>query len=389
MWCQMDFERELLMIPGPTMVSPRVLRALSRPVLSHWSNEFIQAFTEALQLQKKIFCTGGYPFLIAGSGTLGMEVAMANIVERGDRILCAENGFFSERWAEIAEAHGGVVDHLRFDWGQPVDPKRLRERLEEGEYKAFTVVHVETSTGVASPLDKIGDAVRGLDTLYVVDSISGLGGMPVKMDEWNIDLCVTGSQKALGAPPGLTLVCLNDRAWRLVESRKTGVSDYYADLRRWRPVMDRPSGYFATPATGMVLGMLEAMKIVLEEGLEARWRRHRIYSEAFRAGLEAIGLKIFPAKGYEAHTLSVPEVPQGVNDADVRRLMKQKHNVVIAGGLGKLAGKILRIGHMGSATTNDLVATMGALEMSLKESGYSLKLGEGVGALEEVLLSKV
>ena len=383
----MNNERDLLMIPGPTMVSPRVLRVLAKPVLSHVSKEFVEGFAEALELQKGLFMTEGTPFMLAGSGTLGMEAVIANVVEKGDKVLCVENGFFGEKWEEIVEAHGGVVDRLRFEWGASIDLKQLEEKLAVGDHKMFTVEHVDTSTGIANPLDEIGKLSRGTDALYVVDSVCGVGGMPMKMDEWNIDICLTGSQKAIGAPPGLSLFCLNDRAWKAVESRTTPVADYYANLRRWKPIMENPRGYFATPAVGMVLGMLEALRIIHEEGLEARWRRHKVFSESFRAGLDALGLESFPARGYEAHTLSVPKIPEGVSDSDMRGLMRIKYGVIIAGGLGKLAGKTVRVGHMGNVTTNDIIATMGAFEMALMELGYEMKPGAGVGAAEKALVS--
>jgi aspartate aminotransferase-like enzyme len=381
----MGNERELLMIPGPTMVSPRVLRALSKPVLSHVSTEFVDGFAEALELQKKLFVTEGTPFLLSGSGTLGMEAAIANLVEKGDKVLCVENGFFGEKWEEIVEAHGGVVDRLRFDWGKALDLKLVEEKLSSEDYKAFTVEHVDTSTGIANPVDKVGKLAENTDALYIVDSVCGVGGMPLKMDEWNIDLCLTGSQKAVGAPPGISMFCLNERAWGVVESRKTPIADYYANLKRWKPIMDNPRGYFATPAVGMVLGMTEALRIIHEEGLEARWRRHEVFSDAFKAGLEALSLEQFPAKGSEAWTLSVPRIPEGVSDSDMRGLMRIKYGVIIAGGLGKLGGRTVRVGHMGSATSNDVLATMSALEMSLMELGYEMEPGAGVGAAEEAL----
>ncbi len=368
------------MIPGPTIVSPRVLRALSKPVLSHVSSEFVEGFAEALELQKKLFITEGTPFMLSGSGTLGMEAAIANLVEKGDKVLCVENGFFGEKWEEIVEAHGGVVDRLRFEWGEAVDPKLVKEKLENGDYKALTVEHVDTSTGIANPIDKIGESAKGSDALYIVDSVCGLGGMPLKMDEWGIDLALTGSQKAIGAPPGISLFCLNEEAWKVVENRKTPIGDYYANLKRWKPIMDHPRGYFATPAVGMVLGMLEALKIIHEEGLKARWERHHKFSKAFHAGIEALGLGSFPAKGYNAHTLTVPKIPEGVDDAKMRGIMNTKHRVIIAGGLGKLGGKTVRVGHMGSDTSNDLVATLAAMEMALYELGIVKELGAGVGA---------
>ena len=383
--CQVSSERELLMIPGPTMVSPRVLRVLSKPVLSHVSSEFVKGFAEALDLQKRLFMTEGTPFMISGSGTLGMEAAIANLVERGDKVLCVENGYFGEKWEEIVEAHGGIVDRLRFEWGEAIDVKLLEEKLSDSNYKAFTVEHVDTSTGIANPIDEVGDVAKITDALYIVDSVCGIGGMPLKMDEWNVDYCLTGSQKAVGAPPGVSLFCLNDRAWETVEKRKTPIDNYYANLKRWKPIMDNPLGYFATPAVGMILGMLEAFRIIHEEGLEPRWRRHEVFSKAFRAGLDALGLDSFPAKEHEAHTLTVPVIPEEISDSDMRGLMRTKYGVIIAGGLGKLAGKTVRVGHMGSATTNDVIATMTALEMSLMELGYKMDPGTGVGAAEKVL----
>lgn len=383
----MENERELLMIPGPTMVSPRVLRALSKPVLSHVSKEFVDGFAEALELQKRLFMTEGTPFMLSGSGTLGMEAAIANLIEKGDRVLCIENGFFGEKWEEIVEAHGGVADRIRFEWGEALDLKIVAEKLSSNDYKAFTVEHVDTSTGIANPVDKVGSLAEDTDALYIVDSVCGIGGMPLKMDEWNIDFCLTGSQKAVGAPPGISLFCLNDKAWEVVENRKTPIADYYANLRKWKPIMDNPRGYFATPAVGMVLGMLEALRMIHEERLETRWNRHRVFSEAFRAGLEAIDIGSFPAEGHEAHTLSVPEIPEGISDSTMRGLMSIKYGVIIAGGLGKLGGKTVRVGHMGNVTTNDMVATMSALEMALMELGHEMVPGAGVGAAEKILVT--
>ena len=382
----MKNERELLMIPGPTIVSPRVLRALAKPVLSHVSNEFVEGYAEALDLQRKLFGTKGTPFLLAGSGTLGMEAAIANLMEKGDKVLCVENGYFGEKWEEIVETHGGEVDRLRFEWGAPVDVKQVKEKLGSNEYKLFTVEHVDTSTGIANDLKKIGELRKNTDALYIVDSVCGLGGMPLKMDEWNIDYCLTGSQKALGAPPGISLFCLNDTAWQAVEKRKSPPSDYYVNLRRWKPIMDNPKGYFATPATGLVLGMLESLRIIFEEGLEARWKRHEVFSEAFQAGVKALGWGSFPAEGHNAHTLTVPNIPEGVDDAKMRATMYQKYGVIIAGGLGKLGGKTVRVGHMGNDTMNDLVATLGAMEMSLAEMGHVDDLGKAVGAMMKIFV---
>jgi aspartate aminotransferase-like enzyme len=383
----MGNERELLMIPGPTMVSPRVLRSMAKPVLSHVSGEFVEGFAEALELQKKLFMTDATPFMLSASGTLGMEAATSNLMEKGEKILCIENGFFGEKWEEIVTAHGGVVDRLRFNWGNALDLKQVEEKLSSEDYKAFTVEHVDTSTGIANPIDKIGEFAKHTDALYIVDSVCGLGGMPLKMDDWNIDFCLTGSQKALGAPPGISLFCVNDTAWEAVEKRSTTIDNYYANLTRWKPIMDNPRGYFATPAVGMVLAMREALRIIDEEGLESRWRRHQVYSDAFKAGLEALGLEQFPEEGSRATTLSVPKIPEEVSDSDMRGLMRIKYGVIIAGGLGKLGGKTVRVGHMGNVTNNDIIATISAMEMSLMELGFEIEPGASVGAAEKILIS--
>ncbi len=379
----MDHERELLMIPGPTMVSPRVLRALAKPVLSHGSGEFVEAYNEALKLQKALFITSGVPFMIAGSGTLGMEAAAANLVEKGDKVLCIENGFFGEKWQEIVPGHGGVADRLTFEWGKAVDTKMVKERLDKGGYKAVCVEHVDTSTGIANPIEEIGKLVKGTSALYVVDSVCGIGGMPLKMDEWGIDFCLTGSQKAIGAPPGLSLFCINEKAWKAIDSRKTPIDDYYLNIKRWRPVMEDPKKYFATPATGMVLGMLEAFRIIFEEGLEVRWKRHALFSRAFQAGIKGIGLTSFPDEKSLAHTLSVPRLPDSVKGSDFRAAVG-KFNVILAGGLGAYAEKTFRVGHMGSDMVNDLTATLAAMEMALHQANYVKEPGGGVGAAMKV-----
>lgn len=379
----MSDERELLMIPGPTMVSPRVLRVMAKPVVSHVSSEFVEAFKEALKLTKKLFLTEEKAFILAGSGTLGMEAAIANIVEPGDRVLCVENGFFGEKFKDIIRAHGGEVDQLTFDWGDPIEVGLVKERLEERHYKAVTMGHVDTSTGIANPIDEVGAIVNDFGALYIVDTVCGIGAMPVKVDEWKIDICLTGSQKAIGAPPGLTLLTFSEDAWRSVEERATPVSDYYGDLRRWLPVMENPQRYFATPSVPLILALREALRIIIEEGLEKRWRRHEIIAEAVRRGVQSIGLGLFPREGYRANSLTVPKAPNGASEQNLRRLMREKYRVIIAGGLGKLAGKTFRIGHMGCVTTNDVVATLAALEMSLMELGYQVEAGTAVGEAEK------
>ena len=210
--------------------------------------------------------------------------------------------------------------------------------------------------------------------------------MPLKTDDWNIDVCLTGSQKAIAAPPGLTLLTFSEDAWRAHEGRHTPVRSYYADLRRWLPVMEDPSKYFATPSITLILALREALRIVMEEGLEKRWVRHRTLAEAVRHGIQAIGLENFPREGHGANTLTVPITPQGIAEQELRKRMSDSYKVIIAGGLGKLAGKTSRIGHMGCVAANDVVATLSALEMSLMSLGYPLEPGTAVGEAERRLI---
>lgn len=378
-------ERELLMIPGPTMVPPRVLRAMSQPMLSHVSQQFVDTFKESIQLTKELFMTRGRAFVLAGTGTLGMECAIANTVEPGDRVLCVENGFFGEKFKDIVFAHGGQADQLAFEWGKAVDPKLIEEQLVQHAYKAITVEHVDTSTGIANPVEKIGSLTKNLDTLCIVDSVCGLGGMPLKVDEWGIDICLSGSQKAIAAPPGITLLSVSDKAWGRIGDRETPTRSYYADLKRWAPVMDDPSKYFATPAVPLVVALRESLRIIFEEGLANRWRRHEIIAEAFRRGIQGMGLQQFPESGFRANTLSVPIMPEKISDVDIRRAMSEKHKVIVAGGLGRAAGKTIRIGHMGCVSPNDAVSTLSALEMSIKGLGADIELGRGLRAAEETL----
>ncbi|WXG43716.1 MAG: alanine--glyoxylate aminotransferase family protein [Promethearchaeati archaeon SRVP18_Atabeyarchaeia-1] len=363
--------KELLMIPGPTPVSDKVLRAMASQIISHASDEFTKALEETAKMTAEVFQTKGQPLVLAGSGTLGMEAAVANVVERGERILCVNNGFFGPRFAEIAKAHGVGVDTVEFEWGRHADPSIIREKLEKGNYKALTIVHVDTGTGVANPIREVGEFMRDLDALYIVDTVCSMGGMNVQVDKWNIDVCLTGSQKAIAAPPGLTLLSFSEKAQKCIDRRKSPVETYYMDFTRWKSVMQDPKSrsYFATPSVPLVMALREALTLVTKEGLERRWLRHQAIAEAARAGLEAMELHVFPEENFRANTLSVFNVPEGISDVDLRNTLEKTYRIVIAGGLGQLKGKTLRIGHMGIVTPNNILATLNSIGLSLNKLG--------------------
>jgi len=381
------FERELLMIPGPTNVDPKVLRAMCRPPLSHTSQEFAGIFKEALDNLKKVFMTEGDVFVVAGSGTLALEMAIANIVEPGDKVLNTVSGFFGRYFVEICKVYGAKPRVLEVSWGKPVKPEMVKEALQNDDYKAVTVTHVETSTGVANPIKDIGEIVKkNSDAFYVVDTVCSLGGMEVRVDDWGIDICVSGSQKCLGVPPGLALVAANQRVLDYLERRKTPVSSWYGSLKNWLPVMRDPTKYFATPAVNMIYALNEALKLIIEEGLENRFRRHHVLAEAFRAAIDALNLKLVAEKENTADTVSAIYYPENVDDAQFRSEMKQ-HGIIVAATLGPLKGKGFRVGHMGNVNQNDIFSTITAIETTLKRLGCKVEAGRGVAAAEEKLLA--
>ncbi|MEM0095993.1 MAG: alanine--glyoxylate aminotransferase family protein [Candidatus Bathyarchaeia archaeon] len=381
------FERELLMIPGPTNVDPRVLRAMCKPPLSHTSLEFASIFKEALDNLKKVFMTRDEVFVVAGSGTLALEMAIANIVEPGDKVLNTVSGYFGQYFVEISKVYGAKPRVLEVPWGKPVKPELVKEALKEDDYKAVTVTHVETSTGLVNPIKEIGEVVRkNSNAFYIVDTVCSLGGMEVRVDDWHIDICVSGSQKCLGVPPGLALVAANSRALEHVEKRKASVGSWYGSFKNWLPVMRDPTKYFATPAVNMIYALNEALKLVLEEGLENRFRRHFILAEAFRTAMEALNLKLVAERESAANTVSAIYYPEGVDDNQFRDKMKE-HGIVVAGTLGPLKGKGFRVGHMGNVNQNDIFATIAAIESTLKRLGCKVEIGKGVAAAQEKLLS--
>ena len=380
-------ERELLMIPGPTNVDPAVLRALSKPTLSHTSSEFVKIFKESLDNLKKVFMTNNEVFVIAGSGTLALEMAIANIIEPGDKILNVVAGFFGQYFVKIAKAHGAVPTVLEVPWGKCIKPDKVKAALKECDYKAVTVTHVETSTGVVNPIKEIGEIVKEYsDAFYIVDTVCSLGGMEVRVDDWNIDICASGSQKCIGVPPGLALLSVSDEALKFLEKRKSSVNFWYGDLRNWLPVMRDPSQYFATPAVNMIYALSEALKILLNEGLEQRFRRHHILAEAFRTAMDALNIKLVAERECSADTVTAAYYPENIEDATFRSEMKRR-GIVVASTLGPLKGKGFRVGHMGNVSQNDIMSTIGAIETTLKNLGYRFSHGAGSIAAQEKILS--
>jgi aspartate aminotransferase-like enzyme len=376
----------LTMIPGPTPVRPSILEALARPTTSHQAPSFVEAYRDCLaNLRRIAFAESAEPFVVSGAGTLAMEMALVNLIGSGERLLILSQGYFGDRWAQIAGAFGVPHRLLKADWGQAVEPERLVEALDSERFAAVAVTHVDTSTGTAAPVEQYCERLRGREELIFLDGVCATAGVEERFDDWNLDVLLTGAQKAFGTPPGVAILLASERAMAKRESLES-VPAYYADLLRWRPVMDNPSLYFSTPPVNEVVALLEATRIILDEGLAERFERHARVARAMRVGFEALGLEIFTSADCRADTLTVLHYPDGIEDAPFRASVASR-GVVIAGALGPLGGKAFRVGHMGNIGVEEVVRTVAALGDSLVEAGHPRDPAAAVAAARAVLES--
>jgi alanine-glyoxylate transaminase/serine-glyoxylate transaminase/serine-pyruvate transaminase len=372
-------DETLTMIPGPTPVHPRILAALARPTVSHVSPAFVAAFRSALADFRRLCQSDeGQPFVVSGGGTLAMEMALVNTVAPGERLLVISQGYFGDRWAELASVFGVEFDVLRSEWGEAVPPDSLARRLDAARYAAVAITHVDTSTGTAAPAAAYCELLRDRKEIVILDGVCATGGMDEPCSAWGVDVLLTAPQKAIGAPPGLALCLFSPRALARRRGR-TSVQGYAADVMRWLPIMDDPTRYFSTPPVNEILALTEALRIIQEEGLAARLARHAAIARAFRTGVEALGLALFTAPGCRADTLSVVRYPEGVEDAAFRSAMAMR-GVVVAGGLGPTAGKVFRVGHMGNIGAAEIATTLGATEASLRSLGRKIASGAALAA---------
>jgi alanine-glyoxylate transaminase / serine-glyoxylate transaminase / serine-pyruvate transaminase len=362
--------KQILMIPGPVELDHDVLAALSRPQMGHVSSKFIEIFSFCLDGLREIFAApDGQPFVAAGSGTLAMELAVANVTEHGDRAVVVDTGFFSTRMADILKRHGAEVEIVHADVGSVPDPTQVEAALQRGA-KILAITHVDTSTAVAAPVQTYARLARKYNVLTIVDGVCAIGGQEFHQADWDVDLCLTGSQKALAAPPGLAIVMARPRAIEAFQARKTPVASYYCDWTFWLPVMSayaaRKPAYFATPAVNLMLALAESVRQITMEGMETRWARHRRLSTAFKAGIGRLGISQVPdSEEVSAVTLTTMYYPEGV-DASLIGSVGQA-GVVIAGGLHPaIAAKSFRVGHMGVDGINEVLATLAAIEQGVK-----------------------
>ncbi|HEY6379689.1 MAG TPA: alanine--glyoxylate aminotransferase family protein [Candidatus Dormibacteraeota bacterium] len=355
----------LLMIPGPTPVDATVRAALAEPVRSHTSGENAATLHRIAALLRPLFGTEQARIhVFGGSGTLAMEAALVNHAAPGDRVVVASHGYFGDRFAEIAQALGMDADVVRAPWGAQVDAAELRRVCRSGRPPALvTITHVDTSTGVLADVAALSEAARQPATIVVLDGVCATGGIEERIDDWGVDVALTGAQKALAVPPGLAILAVSERA-RERRAGLGGVAAYYADLQRWDPVVDDPVRYFSTHATGLLRGLEASLEEIDAEGLEARFDRHVRLAERLRGGMVDLGFEPLTDAGSLASTLSVLAVPPGVDEADLRLGMAQR-GVIVAGCLGPLAGRGIRVGHMGSIGLPEIERTLAATAAAL------------------------
>jgi aspartate aminotransferase-like enzyme len=378
---KLDYEK-LLMIPGPTMVPNTVLTSMANPIIGHRTKEYGELLEDTIEKMKKVFMTKNDVYLITGSGTSAMDMAISNTVDKGDKVLTITNGNFGERFCKIAEVYGAEVIKLENEWGDNAKPEQVKEILEENpDIKVVTVVHNETSTGVKNPIEEIGNIVKDYDALYVVDTVSSLGGDYVDVDKFNIDICVTGSQKCIAAPPGMAAISVSEKAWDVINATET--KSFYLDIKAYKKRYETKKETPYTPSVSLTYAMNEALEIVLDEGLENRFKRHEKLAKATIAGLEAMGIELFAKEWARSVTVTSAKYPEGIKDSEFRGLLANKYGILVAGGQGQASGKIFRVGHMGEAREYHVLGTLAAIEMAFNELG--LDVDGGVDAAKKIL----
>ncbi len=378
--------RSLLMIPGPIEFEPAVMAAMGAPTTSHLAPNFVEAFSQALVRMREVFQSpDGQPFVLAGSGTLAMDSAGANLVEAGDRALVVNTGFFSDRFGDILARYGAQVTHVRAAVGDRPALEAVEQALQNASYRLMTITQVDTSTGVLADVKALAALGRKYQALVVVDGVCAVAGEELRMADWGVDVALTASQKAIGVPPGLALLVAGPRAMEAFKARKTPVGSYYADWTQWLPVMQayeaRKTAYFGTPAVNLIFALNVSLGQIVAEGMDARFARHQRISRAVKAGLTAMGLSQVPVSAEAAaNTMTAPRFPAGVNGPDFLAKVGGA-GVTLAGGLHPaIRAEYFRIGHMGAVNQGDVLATLGAIEKGLSGCGYAFEVGKGVAA---------
>lgn len=378
-------QKKYLMTPGPTPVPAEVMLSMAKPIIHHRTPDFSAAFAESIKGLKYVFETNNDVLLFACSGTGVMESAIANCFCAGDTVIVCRNGKFGDRQKLIAETYGLTVVDLKYEWTEVVNPEDVRKALAENpEARGVIVTQSETSSGVLNDVKAIGEIVGPMeDVVLIVDSITGIGAVDCKTDEWNLDVVMTGSQKGLMLPPGLAACSVSAKAWKAYE--RSTLPKFYFDWMKYKKNVEKDTTPF-TPAVTLVLGLNEALNMIREEGIENTIARHSMLAEATRKGCEALGLKLFAPPEGRGSAVTPVWVPEGIDGKAIVKILKSKHGVTIAGGQDDFAGRIFRIGHLGYFGPFDIITTLAALEMTLAELGYQFERGAGIKAAETVFM---
>ncbi|MGQ9706311.1 MAG: pyridoxal-phosphate-dependent aminotransferase family protein [bacterium] len=379
-----NLHKHRLMTPGPTMVPERVVQAMNNAIRHHKSEYFSKIFEEVIDGLKKIFKTKGDILIFTSSGTGMLEASVQNLFSAGDRVLVVNTGHFGERWANICQAYGLTVRVLEVEWGSAVNPKLIEQRLSEEtgrDIKGVFVTHTETSTGIENDIEEIGKIVRETDALLLVDTVSGLATSKFEMDEWGVDVALSASQKGFMCPPGLGFSAISERAW--LANKKATLPRYYFDfaISKDNIIIDLQTPW--TPAITIIYGLNEAIKMILEEGLENVWERHNKLARATRAGITSMNLTLFPIN--HAPNVTVVNCPDGFSPSQIKKQMYDRFGIYIAGGQGRLKDLIFRIGHMGYVDRIDILSVIASLEIVLKEGGHIFDSGAGIRSAMDVL----
>lgn len=344
----------ILLGPGPSTVHPRVLKAMSHPLLGHLDPKFIGVMNEVQELLRFVFETENQLTIpISGTGSAGMEAALCNFIEPGDEVVIGVNGYFGERLCDMADRYGAVVRRLDKPWGKVFSLDEIEAELEKKPAKIVALVHAETSTGALQPLEGMSELAHRYGALFLIDCVTSLGGVPVKINEWDVDIAYSGTQKCLSCPPGLSPVTISERARDVMHQRKSKVKNWYLDLTMVEHYWGDTRTYHHTAPISMNFALREALRLIYEEGLENRYQRHRQHAELLWTGLEDLGLTMHVPLEYRLPTLTTVRLPEKLNEADIRKKLLSQYNVEIAGGLGELSGKVWRIGLMGYSSRKE------------------------------------
>lgn len=375
----------ILMGPGPSNVHTRVLRAMSTPLVGHLDPDFLSIMDDVQSMLRRLFRTESRMTIpMSGTGSLGMETCFCNLIEPGDSVLVCVNGLFGERMSDIVGRLGGKLMRVEAEWGKPINPQDVEKALKSESVKLVAIVHAETSTGVRQPLEEISRIAKEHGALLLVDTVTSLGGCEVDVDAWGIDACYSGTQKCLSCPPGLSPVSFSAAAMDALRSRKSKVSSWYLDLSMIEKYWGNERAYHHTAPISMIYALREALRVIMDEGLEARFERHRINHLALVAGLRMLEIELLVDEPYRLPMLNAAIIPEGVDDAGVRKRLLGEFNIELGGGLGPFKGKVWRIGLMGhSSTKHNVILFLAALERALSAEGGRLSPGAAVSAAME------